>query len=1150
MASAFMGGLATGFLNAKIRSEEAAAQAARDERDRIEKEKDRQLRREISDDQIEMQRQTLLNSQKDAQERRDFQIAQANFSQIQKIAPRGKNVDLVSLGIKPDVIQILHKLGYPVSATGTYNSEPLYAVKDAESQRALVTNQIQNMKNFGVPPSQLLPGVYPALKAGFGKNKLPKHMKDEATFLSWYDRGYKGRDLTVKINDWTKANGGKNPIVSINAQGVPKIEATPAIGMAAMEESDITFFAGIQSIGDKDLQKKLLTEANADPINWSELKAAEKRLVEISNEERAANGGRALPNDKRSDRYKKTKAYIISNLRSKYLTTQSNFVKNGNSFSVTDGTNTVVEQYEESFETLFPELYKIFKSGNMYSSGTLKPNVVTDPLKSIQNQVSFLVKQGSKKGGYNTAEEARAALENNQVNILRMEVRSKPTSKNDLVVSPQTVDTGKQYKYVITKYQDGGQQSVSVVQGDAVALKKKIIHAPDGTEKFAVGFQNGQIDTARLDKLFAYPEMLDANPNYFKNKPQEQAEYERLKPMYDVIAEYRRNPEDNTVRQKLKKMIVENFKGVVTQGTGNDNSTIDPDKLNEAVLQIVEQEMFDAHQKKNKVTKLGDGKGVRVTSFGLAGRDPKDYTELENTLREERNKLNDAIGNAKSYLSSINRIGGLNSLISLNPNEFGEQHIKAFNILASMRGDEELPPEIARIVNQTQRELTQSGFAASTDPNTGIARFFQKIKDITNALLMNSDNLKNVVDKGFITKGNGRLTSENFKSFNDQDNDEITKSRLRAVEVAGRQAAAAYRKNITDATTAAQQAFNNANAATTVAQKEQFTKEAVRQQAIALRNHLLAKNAMTKVTLTYTFAGMVQGESGGRAISNEDFAILYQAIWGGAGGDMGEGSFKRLEEILTDLQVRNDAFQRYLPHKEGNQMAREMISVHRSLLKDKYAKLYKESKGPVDLLQKLNMRDPDAPQRNIVAIPKNIIDSVTIDGSDRATAGMNDITLTNRSQDFTRLVAQPIISKFPTLKLMTVRTGGVNQASRTQQVITPFNKLAREDREKIIDSGIDGLMMVGYDRFGVATDNLKDLNMYSGNVTVNRQAIRVRLGDALAAQKRLEEAAISMPQQEYSRLLEKEKPSIIFLENIIKHMYAVNASKNRRNQGK
>tara|TARA_R110002110_G_scaffold250945_1_gene466895 strand:+ start:3370 stop:7827 length:4458 start_codon:yes stop_codon:yes gene_type:complete len=48
--------------------------------------------------------------------------------------------------------------------------------------------------------------------------------------------------------------------------------------------------------------------------------------------------------------------------------------------------------------------------------------------------------------------------------------------------------------------------------------------------------------------------------------------------------------------------------------------------------------------------------------------------------------------------------------------------------------------------------------------------------------------------------------------------------------------------------------------------------------------------------LTYHFAGLVQGGSGGRAISNEDFENLYRALWG-AGGELQASNVKRAINI-------------------------------------------------------------------------------------------------------------------------------------------------------------------------------------------------------------------------------------------------------------
>ena len=55
-------------------------------------------------------------------------------------------------------------------------------------------------------------------------------------------------------------------------------------------------------------------------------------------------------------------------------------------------------------------------------------------------------------------------------------------------------------------------------------------------------------------------------------------------------------------------------------------------------------------------------------------------------------------------------------------------------------------------------------------------------------------------------------------------------------------------------------------------------------KSLARTNALLnARRTFNAITLTYMFAGMVQGGSGGRAISNEDFEHLYDALWSSGG---------------------------------------------------------------------------------------------------------------------------------------------------------------------------------------------------------------------------------------------------------------------------
>lgn len=71
------------------------------------------------------------------------------------------------------------------------------------------------------------------------------------------------------------------------------------------------------------------------------------------------------------------------------------------------------------------------------------------------------------------------------------------------------------------------------------------------------------------------------------------------------------------------------------------------------------------------------------------------------------------------------------------------------------------------------------------------------------------------------------------------------------------------------------------------------TAETRRMKRRAIAN---AQRNFYATALTYHFAGLVQGGSGGRAISNEDFENLYRALWG-AGGELQASNIKRAINI-------------------------------------------------------------------------------------------------------------------------------------------------------------------------------------------------------------------------------------------------------------
>ena len=72
------------------------------------------------------------------------------------------------------------------------------------------------------------------------------------------------------------------------------------------------------------------------------------------------------------------------------------------------------------------------------------------------------------------------------------------------------------------------------------------------------------------------------------------------------------------------------------------------------------------------------------------------------------------------------------------------------------------------------------------------------------------------------------------------------------------------------------------------------------QKQLAVLN---ARRTFSAITLTYQFAGMIQGGSGGRAISNEDFENMYKALWSG-GGAIQASQVKLVKGIVEDINTR------------------------------------------------------------------------------------------------------------------------------------------------------------------------------------------------------------------------------------------------------
>ena len=101
--------------------------------------------------------------------------------------------------------------------------------------------------------------------------------------------------------------------------------------------------------------------------------------------------------------------------------------------------------------------------------------------------------------------------------------------------------------------------------------------------------------------------------------------------------------------------------------------------------------------------------------------------------------------------------------------------------------------------------------------------------------------------------------------------------------------------------------------------------------------------------MTYYYAGLVQGESGGRAISNEDFENIYNALWAkGLVGALADGALVQLEATLNGIERRSRALHQAVGFgPKGDTTYEDMLVSHeRNVEKLEQAKKLRELQAP------------------------------------------------------------------------------------------------------------------------------------------------------------------------------------------------------------
>jgi hypothetical protein len=238
---------------------------------------------------------------------------------------------------------------------------------------------------------------------------------------------------------------------------------------------------------------------------------------------------------------------------------------------------------------------------------------------------------------------------------------------------------------------------------------------------------------------------------------------------------------------------------------------------------------------------------------------------------------------------------------------------------------------------------------------------------------------------------------------------------------------------------------------------------------------------------------MVQGESGGRAISNEDYAILYRAIWGGSGGPSALGSFKRLKETVDFLRERNEKGIKYADYKNGQNISNRMIRYNRAIRRQSPS-----TSNDVEESELFSLSKELSGQVQSDANVSKTIDRIYYPRSlSKVRLGNKDSNITDINRDanpeatrrlksrFARYVGNPLLKILPPIKREERK--GSNRIART---IT-FNRLDEKQRNKILNDGKQALIKQLVLNGTIRQSIFDELNRFGSSDTV-------RLGDAIA----------------------------------------------------
>jgi len=950
MASAFAGGFAKGFLQAKLASEDAAAKRA----------------------ETEETRKRFLAQQKEAQRKNDIQIARHVHTTMLPIVANNPRTDLRKVYGQASID------AYNRSGLGNINANGIFAHGDAiyDANLAKTQQEFQIETAKGILSGQNNPSIMEDQVELMGQvSRLSgltgSKLKNKITVLQ---TNYNTKTNTTARNEHAKAFPNDPPPIEYNTgSGIISFMRRPAKN----DVSNLGFddVKGVNNLPDE--QRAAFYNGNSGLLRYSNLFQAEKLLQNLKMETNEYEPNKIPTNLK--NKKNAIERFIVKNYKQDFFNTHNDLQRNNgflNVYAIRDKkVATIPTLYNVgSADDAFPVLSKVLRDG-----GNVDKLIGTSSARKIKNDLSTpeKVAETVSKQLDISKQDALDAQRLDQIIVRREQQAKDDPGRTISPNNPKVVQNSNRQVTSITVNPEALTQNSNVTQLPVNVEPPLRSVNSDGDEKFVidVSLQSKNRIDADLNLLFSADRMTKNDRQVlFTSQPRLVNYYNTMKSMnfFKDLSNYVSSTQQGgesgykNLETKVKQLFdIER----------NETDVDDIDSIQDVIRRLSIKLIDQTIQGPPKTTYSGNRK-ISVLPRIKERSDTKQVAKELKKIDEAIDKTRDAKNNAVAFRGNMAQMGIVDKIRKGN---FAPQDkirmIKALRINKTFNEDiaqGRLPAMFQNL--GTLEDLTKIGFDRGSTTSEAVSSGLQFVEDLGQSFGVFTSRFVDMARRGLKREDESFLSSATFNTNEGIDrgpNSEKTVGLLKQVERFSEISSEKYGTAIQDNLEKATAAYKN---------KDLLA--AAEYEALAHEQYLLAQNAMTKVTLTYTFAGMIQGESGGRAISNEDFAIIFQALWGGASGETGRGSFERLEEVLADIALRNKNLKRYIPLEGGREAAGLMLKVEQNLLRNKHADLYEKSQD-FDLLAHTKVAEPVAKIRDMlnIAYPKDVLDTIRDDNN-------------------------------------------------------------------------------------------------------------------------------------------------------------------------